>query len=88
MRPFCHRTDEGLGRWTMRVVGFVMLGTTLPQLFTFRVRLTPRTSGPWVEWASFKEPAYAFSLHSNVSELLGPILRLLLREFDLQDIKI
>lgn len=59
-RPFCHRTDEGLGRWTMRVVGFVMLGTTLPQLFTFRVRLPPRTSGPWVEWASFKELAYAF----------------------------
>jgi MFS family permease len=46
--------------WTLRVMGFVMLGTmSLPLAFT-RSRLPPRRTGPIVEWGAFQEPAFLF----------------------------
>lgn len=45
--------------WTVRVVAFVMLSVTIPAVILFRVRLPPRTSGPLIEWSSFKEPVYS-----------------------------
>lgn len=44
--------------WTMRVLGFITLVTLLPCVLLFRQRLPPRTSGPLVEWAAFKELPY------------------------------
>ncbi|OGM48907.1 putative monocarboxylate permease [Aspergillus bombycis] len=44
--------------WTLRVLGFVMLGTSIPAMALLKPRLPPRRSGPLVEWSAFKEPAY------------------------------
>lgn len=44
--------------WTMRVLGFITLVTLLPCVLLFKQRLPPRTSGPLVEWAAFKELPY------------------------------
>lgn len=44
--------------WTMRVLGFIMLGVSTVTIALFRTRLPPRKSGSVVEWAAFKEPAY------------------------------
>ncbi|PYI34003.1 MFS general substrate transporter [Aspergillus indologenus CBS 114.80] len=47
--------------WTLRVVGFVMLATTIPAVALFRTRLPPRKSGPLVELSAFRdEPIYTF----------------------------
>ncbi|KAE8375301.1 major facilitator superfamily domain-containing protein [Aspergillus bertholletiae] len=45
--------------WTMRILGFISLGTLMPCLLFLKQRLPPRQSGPLVEWAAFKEPSYA-----------------------------
>ena len=45
--------------WTVRVLGFVMLAVQAVALAFARTRLPPRTSGPLVEWAAFKETPYA-----------------------------
>ena len=44
--------------WTVRVLGFVMLGTGALSAAMLRTRLPPRKSGPLVEWSAFKEPTY------------------------------
>ncbi|KAB8234008.1 hypothetical protein ETB97_000399 [Aspergillus alliaceus] len=44
--------------WTLRVLGFVMLGTSIPAMSLLKPRLPPRRSGPLVEWSAFKEPTY------------------------------
>ncbi|KAB8217106.1 major facilitator superfamily domain-containing protein [Aspergillus novoparasiticus] len=44
--------------WTLRVLGFVMLGTSIPAMALLKPRLPPRRSGPLVEWSAFREPAY------------------------------
>ncbi|KAJ5772071.1 hypothetical protein N7520_002600 [Penicillium odoratum] len=44
--------------WTMRVLGFITLATLAPCVLLFKQRLPPRTSGPLVEWAAFKELPY------------------------------
>ncbi|EHA22534.1 hypothetical protein CBS63078_7099 [Aspergillus niger] len=44
--------------WTMRVVGFVMLATSLPAIGLLQARLPPRKSGPLVELAAFRDPVY------------------------------
>lgn len=41
--------------WTMRVLGFLMLGTSLVTLAFFRTRLPPRKTGPLIDWPSFKD---------------------------------
>ncbi|KAI9662543.1 MAG: hypothetical protein M1821_008710 [Bathelium mastoideum] len=44
--------------WTVRVLGFVMLGIGCLYTATLRTRLPPRKSGPLVELSAFKEPTY------------------------------
>ncbi|KAL8737769.1 MAG: hypothetical protein Q9181_001359 [Wetmoreana brouardii] len=44
--------------WTVRVLGFVMLGLQAVALAFVRPRLPPRKSGPLVEWAAFRELPY------------------------------
>lgn len=44
--------------WTIRVIGFVMLATNIITISLYRTRLPPRTSGPIIEWAAFKEVPY------------------------------
>ncbi|GLI78365.1 hypothetical protein PoHVEF18_006679 [Penicillium ochrochloron] len=44
--------------WTVRVLGFVMLATSVPAILLLRPRLPPRRSGPLVDWIAFKEPTY------------------------------
>lgn len=44
--------------WTLRVMGFVMLGTmSLPLAFT-RARLPPRRTGPIIDWHAFREMGF------------------------------
>lgn len=52
---------DGLGfPWTLRIMGFLMLGTYLPCLLWFKPRLPPRRSGPWIDWSAFKELPFVF----------------------------
>ena len=44
--------------WTVRVIGFIMLGTSAVTIALLRTRLPPRSSGPLVEWSAFKELPY------------------------------
>lgn len=44
--------------WTMRTLGFISVATLIPCVIFFKQRLPPRTSGPLVEWAAFKELPY------------------------------
>ncbi|KAJ5230152.1 hypothetical protein N7489_010860 [Penicillium chrysogenum] len=44
--------------WTVRVLGFVMLGTSIPAILLFQTRLPPRKAGALIEWSAFKEPTY------------------------------
>ncbi len=46
--------------WTVRVMGFVMTGTMVIAAVFLQPRIPPRTSGPLVEWSSFREPPFAF----------------------------
>lgn len=45
--------------WTVRVVGFVMLGVQVVTFTFTKPRLPPRKTGPIVEWGAFKELPYA-----------------------------
>ena len=45
--------------WTVRVVGFVMLGVQVVTLTFTKPRLPPRKTGPIAEWGAFKELSYA-----------------------------
>ncbi|KAI4202607.1 MAG: hypothetical protein LQ348_001486 [Seirophora lacunosa] len=44
--------------WTVRVLGFVMLGLQTIAFVLARPRLPPRKTGPIVEWAAFRELPY------------------------------
>ncbi|KAL8668170.1 MAG: hypothetical protein Q9202_000148 [Teloschistes flavicans] len=44
--------------WTVRVLGFVMLGIQCIVIVFIRPRVPPRKSGPLVEWAAFRELPY------------------------------
>ena len=46
-------------QWTIRVLGFLMLGIQLLAFSLIRTRIPPRTTGPLVEWSAFKSPPYA-----------------------------
>ncbi|RFU27697.1 hypothetical protein B7463_g8640, partial [Scytalidium lignicola] len=46
--------------WTIRALGFIQFGSLLICNFGSKPRIKPRTSGPIVEWASFKELPYLF----------------------------
>lgn len=49
----------GMG-WAFRAIGFVQMGTLLISNRFLRPRLPPRQTGPWVEWAAFKDLEYTF----------------------------
>lgn len=44
--------------WAVRAMAFIMLGTLIFGLALLKPRLPPRKSGPIVDFAAFKEPAY------------------------------
>ncbi|KAK4990380.1 hypothetical protein LTR50_002554 [Elasticomyces elasticus] len=45
--------------WTVRVMGFVMLAINSLTISLLRTRLSPRKTGPIVEWTAFKELTYS-----------------------------
>ncbi|KAG8361857.1 hypothetical protein FVEN_g211 [Fusarium venenatum] len=45
-------------RWTVRVMGLVVIVVSALVLLLARTRLKGRKAGPLVEWAAFKEPSY------------------------------
>lgn len=49
--------EVGFG-WTMRALGFLVLGCLSLCNLVVRQRVPPRRSGPIVEWSAFKEPSY------------------------------
>lgn len=44
--------------WAIRVVGFIILGTSALTIALFRTRLPPRKTGALVEWSAFREPTF------------------------------
>ncbi|KAK5989595.1 MFS-type transporter [Cladobotryum mycophilum] len=46
--------------WTVRVMGLVVLTTSIIVLLMVKPRLPPRKSGALVEWGAFREMAYLF----------------------------
>lgn len=44
--------------WTVRVMGFIMMGTMCLPLAFSKSRLPPRKIGPLVEWKAFKESSF------------------------------
>lgn len=53
--------------WTVRIIGFIMLGLQAIYLTLMKTRLPPRKSGPLVEWKAFKDPSYTLF---SIGELL------------------
>ncbi|RJE18628.1 Major Facilitator Superfamily [Aspergillus sclerotialis] len=52
---------DGVGfPWTLRAMGFIMLGTYVPCLIWFKPRLPPRKSGPWIDTSAFSEIPFIF----------------------------
>ncbi|KAF3073528.1 Peptide chain release factor 1 [Trichoderma lentiforme] len=45
-------------RWTVRVMGFVVLASSVIIVSLMRTRLPPRKAGPLVDWSAFKELTY------------------------------
>ncbi|KAM6483641.1 putative translation releasing factor RF-1 [Trichoderma sp. SZMC 28011] len=45
-------------RWTVRVMGFVVLASSFIIISLMRTRLPPRKAGPLVDWSAFKELTY------------------------------
>ncbi|KAL6788954.1 putative translation releasing factor RF-1 [Trichoderma sp. SZMC 28012] len=45
-------------RWTVRVMGFVVLASSFIIVSLMRTRLPPRKAGPLVDWSAFKELTY------------------------------
>lgn len=45
--------------WTVRVLAFVNLGIASLTIAFLRPRLPPRTSGPLVEWAAFRDITFS-----------------------------
>lgn len=46
--------------WTVRIMGFVMFFNAVVCIIIARPRLPPRRTGPFIEWAAFKEAPYVF----------------------------
>ena len=44
--------------WTLRIMGFVILANGAIILSLARTRIPPRVTGPFIEFAAFKEPSY------------------------------
>ena len=83
--------------WTVRVLGFVMLGLQAVALTLAKTRLPPRKTGPLVEWGAFKELPYTLfaigwsllqtpprsltDCYRHVPKLLGSLFCFLLCEY-------
>ena len=52
----CPRLGFG---WTTRVLAFINLGFLVLVFVFLRPRLPPRTSGPIIDLAAFRQPVYA-----------------------------
>jgi len=46
--------------WTIRALAFLMLGIQVVCFILLKPRLPPRKSGPYIEWAAFRELPYTF----------------------------
>ncbi|KAF7553383.1 hypothetical protein G7Z17_g3639 [Cylindrodendrum hubeiense] len=46
--------------WTMRAIGFILLANLIVCLLIIKPRIPPRQTGPLIDWAAFKDPAYSF----------------------------
>ncbi|KAF7551471.1 hypothetical protein G7Z17_g4978 [Cylindrodendrum hubeiense] len=46
--------------WTIRATAFIQLGTLIIAGFFVKSRIPPRSTGPLVEWAAFKDLEYTF----------------------------
>jgi MFS family permease len=57
--------------WTMRIMGFIMLGTYIPCLLLFKPRLPPRTSGPLVDLSALRELPFLFFTASQFLNFWG-----------------
>lgn len=57
--------------WTVRIMGFIMLVTMIFPLLIMRSRLPPRTTGPLVELAAFREVPYLLFAIGNSLCFLG-----------------
>ena len=58
-------------KWTVRVMGFVMLANMAVILSIAKTRIPPRKSGPWIEWAAFKQPVYVLFVSGVFFVYLG-----------------
>ncbi|GAB1316960.1 hypothetical protein MFIFM68171_07170 [Madurella fahalii] len=56
---------------SVRAIGFVQVATFAVAALFLKPRIPPRKSGPLVEWAAFKEAAYAFYALGSFSFFLG-----------------
>ncbi|THY34941.1 MFS general substrate transporter [Aureobasidium pullulans] len=61
-----HRLEPQIGfEWATRVLGFIAFGTLLVPCFCIKARIFPKTRRKLLDFAAFKEPAYAlFNLAS------------------------
>lgn len=57
--------------WTVRILGFITLFTSSLAFALLKPRLPPRPSGPMVDWAAFKEPAYVLYCLGTFLNFLG-----------------
>jgi hypothetical protein len=64
--------------WAVRAMGFVMLGRLLVGAALIRPRLPPRKSGPLLDFAAFKDPAYTTFCISLMLAFLAFLYSLLL----------
>lgn len=57
--------------WTVRVMGFVILANFAVALALTRTRIPPRTTGPIIEWAAFREIPYVLFTVGSFLAYLG-----------------
>jgi len=57
--------------WTVRVIGFVTLFNFAIVIAFARTRISPRTTGPLIEWAAFKELPYVLFTTGSFLFYLG-----------------
>lgn len=58
-------------RWATRVMGFVMLATLLVSVAAMKPRLPPRKSGPLINTAALRDPAFAVWLFAVFFTFIG-----------------
>ncbi|KAI0717032.1 MFS general substrate transporter [Earliella scabrosa] len=59
-------------QWTLRIMGFIVLAFLIILNLTIARRLPPKTNlGPFVDWATFKSPAYSIYVLAIFIAFLG-----------------